>query len=403
MSLRESRDAVSRRARDILRQCGFERVGIADAGSTPRSDLFREWIDRGLGAGMDWLARSLERRCDVESVLPGTRSVLVQASPYGGGASPGIARPDPRRAEISSYARGPDYHRVIERRLRRARARLEDEIPGSYRYYVDTGPVLEKAWAERAGIGWIGKNTCSIHPTEGSWFFLSVILTDVELAPDPPALDHCGSCRLCQDACPTGALDKAYVLDARRCISYWTIEHRGEIPPEISRQHGNLVFGCDICQEVCPFNARNSEAPESGEPGDSHCRELGPRPENHSPRLEQLARLRSDTFAERFPMSAVRRAGWKGFLRNVVLAMGNSGRPEYSADLERLASEEAVRDDPTLRRTLEVASMRLVRGKIEADPDPTAPSEPTSNPAPPGDPETRSSTDGQLAAPDPGS
>ncbi|HLU47829.1 MAG TPA: tRNA epoxyqueuosine(34) reductase QueG, partial [Planctomycetota bacterium] len=290
-------------------------------------------------------------------VLPGARTVCVLAMPYRDPTTEafGIAAPDASRAEISSYARGTDYHRVLEARLRAACEALAREHPDErFRWYVDTGPLLEKAWAAAAGIGWIGKNTCSIHPRHGSFFFLAAIMTTLELEPDAPAVDHCGSCRLCLDACPTGALVEPYVLDARRCLSYTTIELRGEVPPEIEAASGNIVFGCDICQEVCPWN-RDPEGARSDP-------ELAPREENIFPLLEDLlatAASSPEAFAARFPKSAVRRPKARGFLRNVIIACGNSGRPELRAALDELERRDDLRTDPIIGPTLARALGRL--------------------------------------------
>ena len=205
--------------RNLLIENGFDRVGFASAGRTPGADEFRTWLEHGYAGNMDYLARNARRRRDVQEVLEGTRSVIVTAMHYGEGGSAGIANPSSDRAEIAAYARGTDYHRVIEKRLKNCCRLLKERFGGEYRYYVDTGPVLEKAWAEKAGIGWIGKNTCSIDADNGSYFFLGVILTTHKLESDPPAVDHCGSFTLCLEACPTAAFPPPYVLDARRCIS----------------------------------------------------------------------------------------------------------------------------------------------------------------------------------------
>ena len=349
------------RLRERFLAAGFHRVGFARAGAVDGDDAqaeapgavrFREWIRRGYHGGMEYLAAGAERRSFPGLVLPGVRSVIVAALRYRQPSAYGVASPRADRGEISTYARGTDYHRVLESRLKRLCETLREEHPaGGFRYTVDTGPVLEKAWAERAGVGWIGKNTCSIDEETGSFFFLGVILSRLELPEDPPAVDHCGSCRLCIDACPTEAIVEPYVLDARRCISYLTIELRGAMPPDLEPAVGNLVFGCDICQEVCPWN-RPEEPPEADP-------ELAPRPENAFPPLEELAGLSAAAFRERFPRSAVRRAKHRGFLRNVLVALGNSGEPRFLELLDRLSDHDDVRADPDLRKTLERARRRL--------------------------------------------
>ena len=324
---------------------GFDRVGFARAGAAPHSDRLEEWLSRGYAGTMGWMARTRARRTDPGRVLKGTRTVIAAALHYGlsdersirSGVEAAQAAAS-GRGEISRYARGTDYHRVMEGRLQRLCEKLKESYPPEgFRWYVDTGPVLERAWAEAAGLGWIGKNACAIDPRRGSYFFIGVVLTTLDLPADEPATDHCGSCRLC--------------IDARRCISYLTIEHRGSIPEELRPSLGGLVFGCDICQEVCPFN--NRPDPPAGD------RELAPRPENREPLLEELTRLSQEAFRARFPRSAVRRARAAGLLRNVLLAIGNSGRPEYRDLLDRLSTREDIRQDPVLSEALEWARKRL--------------------------------------------
>lgn len=342
--------------RNLLIANGFDRVGFADAGTTPGSGEFSKWLDQGYAGNMNYLARNAKKRCEVQKVLDGTRSVIVMAMHYGDESAPGIAIPSSDRAEISAYARGTDYHRVIEKRLKNCCALLRERFGGEYRYYVDTGPVLEKAWAQKAGIGWIGKNTCSIDVDDGSYFFLAVILTTIELEPDPPAVDHCGSCTLCLEACPTEAFPQPYVLDARRCISYLTIEERGEIAAELEEKMANLVFGCDICQEVCPWN---SEPRPRSEPA------LAARQENIFPNLSELTSLTAENFTARFPQSPIKRAGFRGFLRNVIIALGNSSPENGLECLNQLERREDIRHDPLLSGTLERSRHRLMGIKPE--------------------------------------
>ena len=248
--------------KDLIRArilaAGFDRVGFATAAKAPGAPHFRDWLQRGFAGEMHWLERNIERRVDPRNVLEGTRTVISVALHY----APPTPSPaeiqsegDPPRGQISSYAQGTDYHRVIEKRIKAVCRELADLEPARYRWYVDTGPVLERDWAQAAGIGWIGKNTCSIHPEHGSYFFLGTILTTLDIEPDGVATNHCGTCRLCLDSCPTDAFAGPYQLDARRCISYLTIEHRGPYEESLEEQVGDWVFGCDICQAVCPFNS----------------------------------------------------------------------------------------------------------------------------------------------------
>ncbi len=334
---------------------GFHRVGFASAEESPGASHLHEWISRGFHGEMHYLARNIERRSDPRQVLSGVKTVIVVAIDYRPPSGYGVANPRTDVAEISSYARGVDYHRVLESRLKQTSRTLAETFSEErFRYYVDTGPVLEKAWAQRAGVGWVGKNTCSIDRNTGSFFFLGVILTTLEILADEPATDHCGSCRLCIDACPTDAFVEPYVLDARRCISYLTIEHRGAIDSELEDGMGNLIFGCDVCQEVCPFNDSESSRFDP---------ELTARPENVFPPLEELAALSPEAFRDRFPHSPVRRAKYRGFLRNVIIALGNSGRQEYLELLRRIADHGAVERDPVLGETLARARAKLEKSR----------------------------------------
>jgi epoxyqueuosine reductase len=334
----DSREAIRR----ILRSHGFDRVGFARAGEAPSSLRLRAWVERGRAGTMDYMARTLDRREDPRRVLAGAQTVIAVALHYPRVAGQPGGRP---RGRMAAYAQGTDYHPILELKLRDAAGEIARTHPGEYRYYVDTGPVLERDWAWQAGIGWIGKNTCAIDPKRGSYFFIGILLTTVSIEPDPPATDHCGTCTRCLDACPTGAIVGPRELDARRCISYLTIEHKGLIEPELEAAIGDLVFGCDICQEVCPFNGPRGD-PLPGDP------QLEPRRENIAPLLEELSRLDVDSFRARFPRSPVRRAKLAGLLRNVIIALGNSPDPESAAILTRLSSRAGIADDPVLRETL---------------------------------------------------
>ncbi len=335
---------------------GFHRAGFARAGRVPDAERLSAWLADGFAGLMDYMARTLESRLDTNRVLPGARTVIAAAlfyrrrgEPVRSAASAGEAQALARagRGEIASYARGRDYHAVMTKRLRKLAAALRREFPGeSFRPAVDTAPVLERSWARAAGLGWIGKNACLIDLAEGSHFFIGVILTTLELAPDALAADRCGTCRKCLDACPTGALVAPYRLDARRCLSYQTIENRGRAPEALRPALGGLVFGCDICQEVCPYNRPREESGEAADPA------LAPRPENLLPELGVLLRQTLKDFKGRFPASAVRRARAAGFLRNVLLAIGNSGRPEYRPLLSEAAAHPAFLEDPVAAEAL---------------------------------------------------
>lgn len=343
-------------------EAGFDAAGFALAGPAPDGERLAAWLSDGFGAGMDYMARSLASRLDTGRVLPGARTVVVVSLLYrnraGSSRSASSAREAASlarsgRGEIAAYARGRDYHAVMTKRLRRLAAGLRREFPGeAFRPAVDTAPVLERSWARAAGLGWVGKNACVIDPVRGSHFFLGVLLTTLAFPPDAPAPDRCGTCRKCLDACPTEALVEPYRLDARLCLSYQTIENRGEIPVPLRPALGGLVFGCDICQEVCPYN-RPSEEGGLVDPA------MAPRVENDRPELAALLREAVTAFGVRFVGSAVRRARATGMIRNILVAIGNGGRREDIPLLDWASGRPEVTGDPVLRETLDWARSRL--------------------------------------------
>lgn len=309
-------EAVRREARDL----GFEKVGVARAGPAPRAEAFRERLGAGLAGAMPFLGRDAHRRLDPGRVLPGARSVLCVAANY---YAPGGGEEDPSRGRISLYARGRDYHEILLGRLREL-ARLLEGAGGRARAFVDSGPVLEKPWAERAGLGWAGKHTILVSRDRGSWLFLGEVVTDLELDPDAPfGKDYCGTCTRCLDRCPTGALVAPRRLDVRRCLSWLTVEHRGPLPRELRPLLGNRVFGCDACQDGCPWN--RFARPSGGI-------DFGPRAE--AAPLPELLGLSREEFGRRFGATPVRRAGYAGFLRNAAVAAGNSRDPAAVPALE---------------------------------------------------------------------
>ena len=309
----------------------LDAVGIAPVGPMPRWEAYRAWVAQGYAGGMSYLARAdaVARRADPREILPEAQSMLVVAASYAG---PPLPELQPLHGHVSRYAWGmEDYHRWVLRRLEALVGRIRGAVgPFPYRCYVDTGPVLERAWAEVAGLGWIGKNTNLIHSHLGSFIFLGVALLGIELPPTPPppsGLPDCGTCTRCIEACPTGAIVAPHVIDARRCLSYLTIEHRGPIPVEMRPLMEDRVFGCDICQEVCPWNrrplARHADAPT---------------PAHAMLALPPLLALDKATFRERFRATPIWRATPEGLARNAAIVLGNLGDPAARPALERAAA-----------------------------------------------------------------
>jgi epoxyqueuosine reductase len=306
-------DAVKTQAR----AAGFDACGIAPAADFPELAFFREWLDRGYAGGMAYLHRSAARRADVRQVLPSARTVIVTATNYNTDRPYSTEIADPGRAHIARYAWGDDYHEVVGARLDALLAWMRDRSPEPFeaRTYVDTGPVQERVYAQYAGVGWIGKNTCVIHPRLGSWIFLAEIICSLALHVDAPSLDQCGTCTLCLDACPTRALVAPGVLDSTKCISYLTIEHRGDFTAAAGVAIGSHVYGCDVCQEVCPWNA---VAPRSDDPV------WQPRPAWDRVDLLTLAARSDAELSAAMHGSAMRRAKVQGLRRNIAAALSRA-------------------------------------------------------------------------------
>lgn len=325
-------EAVKARALEL----GFDLVAIGPAEPPEHASAFEAWLAAGYAGTMEYMARGRAKRLDLQQVLPGARSVIAVALNYYQGEPPEAQG----WAPVARYAWGRDYHDVMTPRLEKLLAFLQEAAGPETRgkIYVDTGPVLERDLAARAGLGWIGKNTNLLHPALGSFFFIGVLLTTAELEHDAPLPDRCGTCRACLDACPTDAFPAPYLLDARRCIAYLTIEHKGPIPEELREGVGGWAFGCDICQAVCPWNRK---APQTREPS--------LRPGEPLPDLAELLDLDESEFRRRFAGSPLTRPKRRGFLRNVAVALGNRRDPKAVpalsralADLEPLVREHAA-------------------------------------------------------------
>jgi|YNPNPStandDraft_1061719.scaffolds.fasta_scaffold39537_2 epoxyqueuosine reductase len=347
-----NRTEWTRALKGRARELGFDLVGIAPATPAASGEAYEHWLAQGYAGEMAYLARpdAVAKRRDPRRIMPTVRSIVVVGmnyySPFSPLQSPTSNLPSPA-GRISRYAWGDDYHGVMAARLKELAAFLgtmagrgsPSGLPSAVepRIYVDTGPLLEREWAARAGLGWVGKNTNLLNKRWGSWFFLGEILTSLELDYDVPTSAHCGTCTRCLQACPTGALVAPYVLDARRCISYLTIELRGPIPRDLRPGMGNWIFGCDLCQEVCPWNRRHARP--TGEPA------FRPRPGLEAPALLPLFHLTPEEFEVQFAGSPLRRAGRRGLRRNIAVALGNSGDPEAIPALRR-----ALRDPEPLIR-----------------------------------------------------
>jgi epoxyqueuosine reductase len=365
--------SLSEAIKDIATEAGFDLAGIAPVRQFSELEYFPEWIAAGHGGEMEYLKRrddaGVLKRASLECVAPWARSVIVCAINYNTAEPYSTKVKDRERGWISRYAWShEDYHDSVLRRLRAVERQLVDrarewrqdaamttgETPAlQTRCYVDTGPLVERVYAKYAGVGWIGKNTCILNQKMGSWLFLGVILTSLELTPDLPAPDRCGTCTRCLDACPTGAFLGPYQLDSNRCISYLTIEKRGAIPDDLREGIGRHVFGCDICQDVCPWNRK---APATELP------EFQPRPGLVNPALAWLAEMEAEEFRDVFRGSPIRRTKLSGVRRNAVIAMGNSGNRDFLPTLQKLARDP----DPIVAESAQWAAERLQKTNTKA-------------------------------------
>jgi len=309
--------AIKARAGEL----GFDACGVAPAANLPELSFLADWISRGYAGSMEYLERTASRRADVRQVMPTAKTVIVTATVYNTRRPYSIECGDVSRGHVARYAWGDDYHDVIGERLERLLEWMHESSsePFDAKVFVDSGPVQERVYAQHAGLGWIGKNTCVIHPMLGSWVLLGEIVCSLPLDLDPPSTDQCGDCRLCIEACPTQAIVQAGVLDATRCISYLTIEHRGELPEDRREAIGAHVYGCDICQEVCPWN---QSAPVSDDAA------WQPRPAWDLPSLLDLHLMSDEYLDESLSGSAMRRAKPAGIRRNIEIAIENALKME---------------------------------------------------------------------------
>nr|WP_281493618.1 tRNA epoxyqueuosine(34) reductase QueG [Ancylobacter koreensis] len=336
----------------LAREEGFDAMGIARADAIPEAaPRLRQWIAEGAHGDMDWMPETAERRAAPANMWPQVRSLVMLGLNYGPDEDPRAALAERGRGAISVYARGDDYHELIKGKLKRIASRFVPRAGGpehvQVKVFVDTAPLMEKPLAAAAGLGWQGKHTNLVSREKGSWLFLGAIATDLDLPPDAPERDHCGSCRACLDACPTNAFPAPYRIDARRCVSYLTIEHRGPIPRELRAAVGNRIYGCDDCLAACPWNKFAVLGREA---------RLAARDENRAPELAELARLDEAQFRARFAKSPIKRSGRTRFLRNVLVAIGNSGEAGLAPEAGRLLAHE----DATVRGAAVWALARLL-------------------------------------------
>lgn len=359
-----SQEQLAQAAKDAAAEAGFDLAGIAPVRQEdlPELDAFIQWVDAGHAGEMKYMEKRTDagdlQRASARNVAPWVRSVVVCALNYSADKPYSVEVNDPKRGWISRYAWGSkDYHDALLPRLKQVEGAIQqlanqNNLAIETRSYVDTGPILERVYAKYAGIGWIGKNTCIINQKLGSWVFLGVILTSLELPRGTPAADRCGSCTRCIDACPTQAIVSPGKLDARLCIAYLTIEKRGVISEELRAPMGHHVFGCDICQDVCPWNNKAGNAPPTSLP------EFQPQEHLYHPDLKWLAQMDEESYRWKFRGSPVKRAKYAGLKRNVAVAMGNSGNIEFIPELEKMAAEA----DPVVVEHASWALTKLGKG-----------------------------------------
>ncbi len=328
----------------------FDLVGVSPVGPFPENQFYKEWLAKGHAANMNYMGKNPEKREDIKSFIPRARSVISCALNYNTDRPYSTENVDKKRGWIARYAWGDDYHEEIKERLNTLRQYIETITPEEpqMRLYVDTGPVLERNYAKYAGIGWVGKNTCLINQEIGSWILIGEIITSLELEYDSPAPERCGTCTKCIDECPTDAIIEPYELDSRLCISYLTIELKDKIPVELREAIGNQVFGCDICQDVCPWNRKAETTADTM---------FQPREGLYNPELSTLAGLDVEEFRALFKGSPIKRTKRRGLLRNAVVAIGNSGESEFIPVLQG-----ALMDEEPLVRAHAVWALYKIQG-----------------------------------------
>ncbi len=343
------RPDLAARISAAARSLGFAACGFASAGEDPlRSQRLEQWLGEGHHGSMEWMQARLEHRRSPQGLWPQARSVIALGMSYAPAHDPLALEAAPSHARISVYAQGKDYHDVVKKRLKALARWLVAEVPGAeVKVFVDTAPVMEKPLGEAAGIGWQGKHTNMVSPTHGSWLFLGAIYTTLELAPAEPHRDQCGSCRACLDSCPTDAFPAPYQLDARRCISYLTIEHKGPVAEEFRAALGNRIYGCDDCLAVCPWNKFAAQA--------QAMREFLPRAELVAPRLAELLALDDAGFRALFSGSPIKRIGRDRFVRNCLYAAGNSSDATLTAQVSALTADP----DPVVAEAAQWALAQL--------------------------------------------
>ncbi len=350
--------ALAEAVRQEARRLGFSRVGLAAAGSPPHHEAFRGWLAAGLAGSMEsWLGRHAPLRENLEAILPAARSVVMLATDHPLGGGPAAEQLPAGHGRVARYARGDDYHDLLRPRLNSLAAWLEAQVPGARaRGVVDSAPLAERDFAWLAGLGWFGKNTMLIDPRAGSYFLLAAVVTDIPLPPDRPLeTDHCGTCTACLDACPTGAFPAPRVLDATKCISALTIEDHGPLPAERRAELGDWIFGCDVCQEVCPWNRH---APGSNEPA------FEPRGAAAGLDLAELLSLDDRGFRDRFRGAPLLRAKRRGLVRSAALVLGNRPHPPAFAALTTATADA----DPVVRGAAAWALGRwIAAGVLQAE------------------------------------